>query len=201
MLVASILCRATVGARDACGRVAQGFIRWYTAGGVIVTSVIFSFEPDFVPRLTSVIMVPFAAVGLLYWLLIDRSKQRLFGLIGFVFLLGMSMKWIIDEHAAYRNVVRTVQAGEAQVLEGRVSNFIRGSRSGNIPDRFELAGRRFEVRADAGPPAFVNTVARGGPNLDGLCLRIQFVEGPGFLAPGVAIVKIEELATCPEDRV
>lgn len=77
----------------------------------------------------------------------------------------------------YRSMRSALASGEAEVLEGIVSQFEIQRTATNQPERFELAGRTFAYSDYTMTPGFHQSRARGGPLKEGLRVRLAHIGG------------------------
>jgi hypothetical protein len=87
---------------------------------------------------------------------------------------------LLPDHA----LIKAVEAGRYQVIEGFVSNFAPQFGSGRKPESFTVSGIRFSYSQSDPSISFRWTFGNGGPIQDGMHVRIEYV--------GARIVRLEE---------
>jgi len=107
---------------------------------------------------------------------------------GFVrVFFGFAVLWTVVSFAGtffeYLSLKSAKDKGRAQVVEGRVINFIPMPAEGHAMEKFCVQDRCFEYSDFAITAGFNNTASHGGPIKEGLPVRVTYV--------GSAIVKLE----------
>jgi LPXTG-motif cell wall-anchored protein len=125
----------------------------------------------------------FIAIGIL--VILGRYKHsggKRFPLffLGFAIIwTSVSGAWTYSEYLA----LRSAKDGSAQVVEGRISDFVPMPKSGHAMERFCVSGKCFEYSDFVITSGFNNTSSHGGPVREGLLARVTYV--------GDDIVKLE----------
>ena len=86
-------------------------------------------------------------------------------------------------YGEYRHLVAALQNGEAQVVEGIVTDFKPIPPQGHADERFTVAGHTFSYSDYVTTSAFHTTRSYGGPIRAGLRVRVTYV--------GNSIVRLE----------
>jgi hypothetical protein len=132
----------------------------------------------------------FPAVGLVFiviGILVVLGRANHLGGRRFPFVfLGFAIIWTTVSgfwmYSEYRTL-RNARDGTAQVVEGRISDFLPMAKSGHEMERFCVSGKCFEYSDFVVTSGFNNTSSHGGPIREGLLARVTYV--------GDAIVKLE----------
>jgi len=85
----------------------------------------------------------------------------------------------------YVTLVRAVNAGAVQFVEGPVEHFVAMPANGHGVEKFDVQGKHFEYSHNVATAGFNTTSTRGGPIREGLQVRIGYV--------GATIVRLELL--------
>lgn len=130
----------------------------------------------------------FLTIGVLIFVGGATLRTKVLAVIGAAFAVTAASVGQLSLLSEYRNLRAAYARGDYLVVEGRVLQFDPGSGAGNMPERFVVGGRAFEVSAPMRTAAYHKTVHTGGPNLSDRCVRIAFTPENSILWLGVARV-------------
>lgn len=100
----------------------------------------------------------------------ERQALVAFSALALVFAVGNVALTILERNT----LLEQYRSGDTQVVEGRVSNFSRDTRTGRGPQSFDVGEHHFEMWGLRETAAFNQTVSQGGPNLSSRCVRVVF---------------------------
>ncbi len=125
----------------------------------------------------------FVAIGVVLIVLshrgvIDRSSP--WKAVSPYLFFGFALLWSAGAFAStfgeYRRLRHAIETGQAQVVEGVVTNFVPMPYEGHASESFSVDGRRFAYSDYVVTAGFNNTSSHGGPIRAGLHVRITFVD-------------------------
>jgi hypothetical protein len=103
------------------------------------------------------------------------------------FFFGFAVLWtlvaFVGTYRDYSSLVSAKNAGDVQIVEGRVTNFRPMPVTGHSMEKFTVGTNSFEYSDYVVTAGFNNTSSHGGPIREGLPVRITFV--------GNTIIKLE----------
>jgi hypothetical protein len=150
---------------------------------------------------------PFAAGGLLFVLIgafLVKNRRNLptmfpggmgpkaasaFAYVFLVFSAILTTVAFTTTRRAYVTIRDAIQKGEAEIVEGRVDNFVPMPYTGHAMERFSVCEVPFSYSDYVVTAGFNNTSSHGGPIRSGLWVRLSYV--------GNTIARLEVAKTDP----
>jgi hypothetical protein len=127
--------------------------------------------------LFSVIGISFAALPVAPKFGLGGWGRRAFGLFIAAFSLAITMLMVGGGYLQHASLMRKLQAGNAQVVEGVVTNFRPMPESGHGYESFDVAGKHFAYDDYIDSGGFNSSSTFGGPIRAGQRVRIAYTEG------------------------
>lgn len=122
----------------------------------------------------SVFGVIFLVIGVVVLANSSKATTRMFAGVGLAFAMAVAGVGQLSLLSEFDRLQTQYSRGDYETVEGFVAAFEPASGAGNVPERFEVNGVRFELHAPLRTAAYHQTSRSGGPNLSRRCVRIAY---------------------------
>lgn len=103
------------------------------------------------------------------------GERKLRGAAFAIFSLFWTIITATTTYSEYRRLDESLQSAGAQIVEGPVENFVPDNWTSHKSEKFSVGNVEFSISPALVSNAFRHTVATGGPDLTGACVRILYV--------------------------